>query len=1551
MSDIKTTLSLNDQVSSKLRTIGQAAQTASKNMQDVGKAIDKAFSGTGVDKFSSSMTRSVGSAAQSMSGFTQSVGEAAQTAQNFQQTVNSSLSGAQSGMSSFGNTAASSMDSAADAMDDMADAAKSAGEAVGQIGSDSGNIAGVGTEASKAGTEVNNLNEKTNTLGDTFKKLAGIVGGLAIANKIKQYGEDSLQSFESFESGMAEVSSLLPDASEQQMDELGKGAREIAKSTGAEISDVTSAMYQAISASVPQDQVLGFLETAEKAATGGVSDMETAVDAITSVTNAYGTDTISATEASDKMFSAVKLGKTTFDELAGALYNVVPTAVGAGVSFDDVTGALAAMTAQGVPTSVATTQLRQAIVELSDSGSNTGKKFKELAGTGFRDFIASGHNLSDAFQIMQKEADATGVGVNELFSSVEAGNAVLSLSGSHAQLFSQDIAAMQDSAGATDTAYGKMTNTLEHRTDVLKAQFEDIKTSAGEALAGGIDAISQYISDNTEGIRTTVVEFFKGVGDLMGKLAPMIPGILKGLTGIASGFTKAITPILDFATTHPEFIETALGAITAAVTTFKFADMDWSKSGIGKMLSFITANPTIAGITAAAAGITALGIAIDKYNEKQIDNNLEAHFGNVSLSGEAAKDAAVRILNPGSESIDNPIDVLTTLNEANDLVAQAKQLKDDADEALRRNRTIEWEAHITGGLSEDDKTAFIQNVNTFIESTKQSALTQAQGVSESISTLIGGETGAALVTAVNNYSTEDFGTMDSLSAAIQGMAEDAVNEGLQNVNINAALSIAQAKLAQFNAGLREAELKSNMDYLGIEYSGAALDKDSWSKVVEEMGNYQKDYDTSSSESEKAILSYFEQEAALGHTDQNGVFEGTNWTMDDITEMVRQAREHRGQTFQQLSQDWMNKSLSDAYGEEISGADMQGEAQKRLDQILSTAQAGGDAFSTAETVGGTMNWNLDNATSGALADRYAQMAPNVEEMQKTIDQAREAGEAVPQAYMDAYNKAIEIGTAGGDTNAGYQYMANQLAEAGQSQEFLDQIDKAGAVIPQEFRDAIDRSMTQTSTEDYSGFYDTFMKGITGEIDWSEVESEFQKYGLTLGEDFWQKGVQDGSPQTAADAAKYLNLDGLTQGSTATTATGEMGVTYTLDADVNTVWSIAGKVIEAGGGGGLSQADLTQKILEANGWTNDQATNLDVGQTVNIPEEYVVDPTVDTSKAGQAVQDATTEAGEAAQQASESNPVPVEQKYTVEAQVDTNGVGGTVQSATTEAGEAAQQASESNPVPVEQKYTVEAQVDTNGVGEAVQSASASAAGSAGGDTTVNTNTTNNVMTTTNVTNAADAAQETHDQVQAALDTPISTTGSTNVTVSQTNNAADVYSQVVSDLQSQFSNSISVGAHATVNMSWGITNASKTITLSGASGGSFTITAHKFGGYFTEPHIGMVAEAGPEWVIPDNGSAESAEMLMEAAQSIIGSGDITGNSGKVMPDMASYLGQAGGASGGKSEKEITININGSGSISASGMSREQVVEVLEENLRPVLLSIVSTEDAEEGMMAYEY
>ena len=62
---------------------------------------------------------------------------------------------------------------------------------------------------------------------------------------------------------------------------------------------------------------LAFLKTAQKGAVGGVSDLETAVDGLSSVVNAFGKESIDAGRASDIMFTAVKQGKTTFAEISG----------------------------------------------------------------------------------------------------------------------------------------------------------------------------------------------------------------------------------------------------------------------------------------------------------------------------------------------------------------------------------------------------------------------------------------------------------------------------------------------------------------------------------------------------------------------------------------------------------------------------------------------------------------------------------------------------------------------------------------------------------------------------------------------------------------------------------------------------------------------------------------------------------------------------------------------------------------------------------------------------------------------------------------------------------------------------------------------------------------------------------------------------------------------------------------------------------------------------------------------------------------------------------
>ena len=260
---------------------------------------------------------------------------------------------------------------------------------------------------------VSGIKNVTNSLGNIGKMAGGaVVAGIGAATvAIAGLGAAGLKSFVEFEQGMNEVFTLLPGISGEAMSEMTGQVKEFSKEFGTLPNEVVPALYQAISAGVPSENVFTFLETAQKAAIGGVTDLETAVDGISSAVNAYGVDVLSAADASDIMFTAVKLGKTNFDQLSRSLFNVIPTASNAGVEFGNVAAALAVMTAQGVPTSVATTQLRQMLVELADSESVVALAFKDLSGKTFQDFVAEGGNVQDALAVISNgfdEVETTG---------------------------------------------------------------------------------------------------------------------------------------------------------------------------------------------------------------------------------------------------------------------------------------------------------------------------------------------------------------------------------------------------------------------------------------------------------------------------------------------------------------------------------------------------------------------------------------------------------------------------------------------------------------------------------------------------------------------------------------------------------------------------------------------------------------------------------------------------------------------------------------------------------------------------------------------------------------------------------------------------------------------------------------------------------------------------------------------------------------------------------------------------------------------------------------
>ena len=213
--------------------------------------------------------------------------------------------------------------------------------------------------------------------------------------------------------------------------------------------DAIPALYSAISAGIPRENALEFLEVATKAAVGGVTDLETAVDGITTVMNSFGDAAGDATAVSDQMFTAVRLGKTTFEELSSSVFNVAPLAAAAGVGFDEITAGLARLTAQGVPTAVATTQLRAAIQSLA-APSEGGKKVLDELGLSFDATTLAEEGLEGAFN---KLYDATGGNIEQLkavIGSVEGVQAVLGLTGPNAEAFASALDEVRNSTGATD---------------------------------------------------------------------------------------------------------------------------------------------------------------------------------------------------------------------------------------------------------------------------------------------------------------------------------------------------------------------------------------------------------------------------------------------------------------------------------------------------------------------------------------------------------------------------------------------------------------------------------------------------------------------------------------------------------------------------------------------------------------------------------------------------------------------------------------------------------------------------------------------------------------------------------------------------------------------------------------------------------------------------------------------------------------------------------------------------------------------------------------------
>ena len=861
-------------------------------------------------------------------------------------------------------------------------------------------------------------------------------------------------------------------------------------------------------------------------------------------------------------------------------------------------------------------------------------------------------------------------------------------------------------------------------------------------------------------------------------------------------------------------------------------------------------------------------MAVDNYNSKVLNDNLEENFGKIKLSAKEAEEIASGILNQK---------YLTNVELALNEVKNADSLREAAQKALESNDVLEFKSRVGITLTPEEREDYTSNIKTFVDSKIEELQSRTFAAHIHVQTYIGGtKEGDTLAKNIEDWARADNLELTNLSNDLQTAVEKALTDGIIDVDEEQAISALQEKMNNITARWKESEAQAKWDWINQEYgnlNAADLESGSFTELLEAMRGQRQ----SAKESVQADVEQWYSE--LNSMESTGrITDAQNKQYKEMTGWYVKGQE--GSELTKSLQLGAN-TLNSAYAEKIQSnrQSLAENAQYSLESAQNML-ASGDTFSASNALmygfnelgnGKTLGFTTD-ATQNALSTMYESMKPDVTQMQGLIDDYREAGKAVPQSLMDSFNEAIEVGAAAGDTAATWQNYANQIWQNGSDELKASLTDPSNPMyetirsqLPPELTEAIDRAAAETTTEDVT--LEGLKASVDGDVDidkdkWvsalneklgdlattEEVTAEGATIKVEAGDCLWDIGNALGVDwQTIAEEngieSPYvihpgdeikISMDTLTaevdgdaaqsaidQAMSALTTEGaEFSVTaegVQVDlSDVQVDSESAAAQIEAALG-------MESGTLAANG------IEVQTGATVTVPSELVQ---VDAS----GLQGATQEA------VNQTDTEPVEKDTSANVNVtDTTTNAEDVQGKVEEDLQGAV-----GDASVEGSANVtfsDVTADTSGVLEQVTAELESAVSSvpANGHAEITLDQTNN---------SSEIYSLATGDVESAFSQTIPTDGHVDVTLDQTNNADAIYSECAGQVRSTFSRGFSASADVAVTLNWHITNPSASIsTSSSGSSVSATIAGHANGGEvgLSGAELSWVGEEGLEYIIP--------------------------------------------------------------------------------------------------------
>lgn len=425
-----------------------------------------------------------------------------------------------------------------------------------------------------------------------------------------------------FGKGIAEASTLTDEAtfSTEKMRQI---TLSMGKEFGGKSKEQVKALYDTISAGFGDaTQATQVLTAANKLAVGGVTDVAVAGDGLTTILNAYHLSAADSAKVTDTFFATVKAGKTTVPELSRSLGKVAPIAASVGITFEELGGSIAALTAQGLSTSESVTGLRGAISNILKPSKAARIEAKRLGVT----FNSAGLEAAGGLGGLLKQIKASEKfdrdSLVKLFGSIRGVGAVTALASKNFSGLDKAMEILENREGSTSRAFTKINKTDFQNLKRAEANMEALKIELGQGITPAlvdmakvlnqdvIPEVSKFLKEN-KGLIKALVPVGIAVVGVSAVLSPMLLTLSSGIT-IMAAYGKASSLAASGSATMSAKTGLLLGKLGLLSAAFGVG------FGIGKYIDSVTgASDKTAEWLVSLTGINEQHDRLDERNKKK----------------------------------------------------------------------------------------------------------------------------------------------------------------------------------------------------------------------------------------------------------------------------------------------------------------------------------------------------------------------------------------------------------------------------------------------------------------------------------------------------------------------------------------------------------------------------------------------------------------------------------------------------------------------------------------------------------------------------------------------------------------------------------------------------------------------------------------------------------------------------------------------------------------------------------------------------------------------